>query len=132
MHVKERTASRTARILIIDDEPLVLRLAATVLSSVGHTIFQAADGKSGETLFYKIQPELTILDIWMPEQDGLQTIRHLRAHHPEAKILVMSGQPRRAGMPVFEVASVLGAVTLLNKPFTPDELLASVEAALTA
>lgn len=132
MHAKERIASRTARILIIDDEPLVLRLAATVLSSAGHTIFQAADGKSGETLFYKIRPELTILDIWMPEQDGLQTIRHLRAHYPEAKILVMSGQPRRAGMPVFEVASVLGAVTLLNKPFTPEELLASVEAALTA
>ncbi len=124
--------SYQARILIIDDEPLVLRLAATVLASAGHTIYQAADGKSGETLFEEMQPELTILDVWMPEQDGLQTIRQLRARSPGAKILVMSGQPRRSGMPVFEVASVLGAANLLTKPFTPDELLASVAAVLAA
>ena len=132
MQAADQPATRTARILIIDDEPLVLRLAAAVLSSAGHTIYQAANGKSGETIFDQVKPELTILDIWMPEQDGLQTIRQLRARWPDAKIMVMSGQPRRAGMPVFEVASILGAANLLAKPFTPEELLASVDAALAA
>jgi DNA-binding NtrC family response regulator len=118
------------KILIIDDDEVFRGVMSRLIRRSGHLTWTAENGKAGEALFHQIHPDLTIIDVWMPEQDGLQTLRQIQAHRPDAKVLVISGQPTGSGMPVFEVASVLGASDTMRKPFSATELIEKVEALL--
>src|SRR5690606_29519094 len=97
-----------SKIVIVDDEPLFRRVLAAKLKAVGHTVFEAGDGKAGEKLIIAEQPDLVLLDVWMPEQDGIATIVNVRKHAPEVKVIVMSGEPKGAGLRLFEIANTLG------------------------
>jgi FixJ family two-component response regulator len=71
---------------------------------------------------------LVITDLYMPNQEGLETIRELRTCFPEVAIIAMSG--RTAALPMLSVAQKFGAVGVLRKPFSADELIAAVQEAL--
>ena len=117
-----------AGILVIDDDSDTRALLAETLTSAGHQVVVAADGKEGMEQ-YRIRPaDLVITDLYMPIQEGLETIRGLRRNFLEVAIIAMSGKAG-AGI-MLSIARRLGAIEILEKPFHTEELLAAVEKAL--
>ena len=118
-----------ARILIIDDETPLRSVIAQTLTAVGHTIFEAADGRLGLERLSVEPVDLVITDLVMPEQDGIETISVLRHLHPGLPIIAMSGDPRHTVL-CLEIATRLGVRRALVKPFSADALLHAVDEAL--
>ncbi len=75
-----------AKILVIDDAPSVLNLLNTVLRRKGHEVVPAGLGRKGVELFQKERPHVTILDLTMPDMDGLAVLREIRTHDPKAPV----------------------------------------------
>jgi two-component system, chemotaxis family, chemotaxis protein CheY len=114
-----------SRILLIDDNYRLRKMARVMLTTAGYDVEEAANGRAGVAC-YRLQPsDLVITDILMPEQEGLETIRELRLLDPAVKIIAMSGAAQdRAGY--LDLALKFGARRTLQKPFTLDELLMAV------
>ena len=98
------------------------------LASAGHEVFLAANGKEGLRLHHDSPADLIITDLFMPDQEGLETIVTLVREFPGTSIIAISGNFEASSMLV--VARQLGAADVLQKPFFPDELLAVVERVL--
>ncbi len=114
-----------ARILIIEDDPHFSDMLRLFLERVGHTALLAANGSDGCRLFRDEQPiDLVITDIYMPEQDGLQTIRDLKRDHPATRIIAVSGGGRSMNLAPLDYARDFGADRTLAKPFELAELSA--------
>ncbi len=117
-----------ARILVIDDDADMRTLLEHTLQSAGHEVVLAADGREGVQQ-YRTQPaDVVITDLYMPIQQGLETIIQLRKEYPAVRIIAMCG--KSTAMPMLSAAQRLGAVAFLQKPFLPDQLLAEVAKAL--
>jgi CheY-like chemotaxis protein len=123
-----------ANILIVDDDPAVQLTIRLLLERGGHHVTVAGDGRKGLALFEGSQFDLLFLDIFMPGMDGLETMRHIRALQPRIPIIVISGRsitPGTYAEPDFlKMATKLGAVASLQKPFRADALLAAVDGCL--
>ena len=119
-----------ARILIIDDDPEILRVLRRVLESRGHTVLEAGDGATALRHFAGDPTDLVLTDIFMPQMDGIELIMRVKEAFPEARVLAMSGGGRLPMSNVLGAASMLGAEEVLAKPFTAAEVLAAVERAL--
>lgn len=120
-----------ARILVIDDEADVRQLVAALLSTAGHDVCQAAEGYEGEALASAFAPDLAIVDLLMPQREGLETILALRRGWPALKILAISGGGRLGTLDFLTVAPYFGADAVLAKPFDRAQLLAVVESLQT-
>jgi CheY-like chemotaxis protein len=116
-----------ASVLVIDDEPVTRTVVRAILESLGHTVSEADNGHTGLVMFYANSPDLVITDIFMPQKDGIETIRELRAIRPEIKILALSGDTGFDGPSMLDAAQLLGADQVLGKPFRNDELVRIVE-----
>ncbi len=125
-----------ANILIVDDDPAVQITIRLILERAGHHVTAAGDGHTGLALFEASRFDLLFLDIFMPGMDGLETMRHIRVLQPALPIIVISGRavaPDAYAEPDFlKMATKLGAVASLQKPFRPDALLAAVDGCLTS
>jgi CheY-like chemotaxis protein len=117
-----------ARILVIDDDPDIRVLLEQILKAAGHEVILAADGREGVEQHSTSPADLVITDIYMPKQGGLETIREFRRHFPEVSIIAMSG--KALAVTVLSIAQDFGAVAVLHKPFTAEELIAAVAKAL--
>ena len=119
------------KILVIDDNVEMRRLLQTMLTRAGHEPAAAADGEEGLRKCEAERFDLVLLDIWMPEVDGISVLKDLLARSPDLPVIIMSGGSDR--MPL-EYSSALaathGATSVLFKPFHREELLAAVETAL--
>jgi CheY-like chemotaxis protein len=120
-----------ARILIIDDEEGVRRAMRRFLELEGHHVVEAGDGRAGIQLYDDDPADLVITDLFMPEQDGLETIRALKRTYKDIRILAITGMPRGGRLDFRAHAVRLGAQQTLTKPFTREELLEAVEKLLT-
>lgn len=109
-------------ILIIDDDECFLKLLETIFVAEGYQVHAALDGKEGFALAQKFEPEVIIADLWMPKKEGLETIRLVRKHLPESRIIAMSGQPMLANVSLFKLARDAGADATILKPFLPSEI----------
>ena len=115
-----------ARILVVDDEPQLTRVLRTGLKSRGYDVRAAADGLAGFEVFNDWHPDLVITDLAMPNVDGLELCRRLRAIS-QVPIIVLSAK----GEEKTKVEALdLGADDFVTKPFGIDELLARVRASL--
>lgn len=125
-----------ANILIVDDDPAVQMAIRLLLERAGHSVTVAGDGRKGLALFEATQFDLLFLDIFMPGMDGLETMRHIRRQQPAIPIIVISGRsiaPDAYAEPDFlKMATRLGAVASLQKPFRADALMAAVDGCLEA
>ena len=119
-----------ARVLIIDDDPNVLRSVAEILEEKGHEVWGAEDGKSALELVADGSPDLIVSDMYMPEMDGIELLMRLRTDHPGTPMVAMSGGGYMAKEELLRDASMLGAVAVLEKPFTIEQLLDVVNEAL--
>jgi len=115
-----------ARILVVDDEPQLLRALATNLKARGYEVDQAATGEAALMLAASHHPDLVVLDLGLPGIDGLEVISGLRGWS-SVPIVVLSVREREAD----KVAALdAGADDYVTKPFGMDELLARLRAAL--
>jgi DNA-binding response OmpR family regulator len=116
-----------ARILIIDDDELVRRTLRRALEDAGHKIAEAVDGRDGVAKFEAMKPDLVLVDLIMPKQEGIETITGLRRHGADVPIVAMSGGGRIGTGTLLEAAAKLGANRTITKPFRIDELLSVIE-----
>ena len=119
-----------ARVLIIDDDDQVRGVLRRTLERAGHSVVDAADGDAGVRIHREQPADLVITDIFMPGQDGLETIVQLRHEFAEVNIIAVSGGDHTGQMDLRREASLLGASRTLRKPFSPAEFLATVNEVL--
>ncbi len=116
-----------ASVLIIDDEKPVRNLLKEALESIGHQIVEAANGKDALQTIQSNPPSLVIVDIFMPEIDGIEIIKNIRRTQTDIKIIAMSGRASLNGVNLLEVAQRLGATYTLPKPFEIRHLINIVQ-----
>ena len=120
-------------ILVVDDEDQIRHLIRETLEQVGYHITEACDGKEAFQQYRLAPADLVIMDILMPNQDGLETTVALRREFPDVKVIVITGGSDMIGMLNFlDVAKMLGAHSTLQKPFEMKTLLDTVQAELQA
>lgn len=115
-----------ARILIIDDDAQLRATLREVLEREGYGVVEAYNGREGLKRYQTAPTEVIIIDILMPEQEGLETIMLLRRVDPQVKIIAMSGGGQRGRMDFLHLAAMLGAQRTLHKPFRLQELIEAV------
>lgn len=114
------------KILIVDDEKLILISTRIVLESVGHGVVTAASGEEAIGKAKEENPGLILLDIMMPGIDGWETLSRLK-EDPETKdipVIIFTAREHSRGR---QLAREMGAADYFQKPFEPDELIAIVE-----
>jgi len=116
------------RILVIDDEQAVGELIRILLTRNGYDVGTAESGREGLRQVEALRPDLVITDITMPDMEGIELISILRKQHGDVPIIAMSGNV--VGRSFLKVTEVLGAAATLNKPFSTQELIDVVKAAL--
>jgi two-component system, OmpR family, KDP operon response regulator KdpE len=114
------------RVLIVDDEPAIRRFLRATLSAHGYDIFEAADGQSALTAVAAARPDLIILDLGLPDMDGVEVTRQLR-EWTQIPILIVSVRGQEADK---ITALDAGADDYVTKPFGVGELLARMRVAL--
>ena len=120
-----------ARILVVDDEALVRQTLRSILERAGHEVVEAHDGDGCLETFSASEPDLVLIDIIMPNREGVETIAELRARGSSVPILAMSGGGRTAGGMLFlHAAERLGATRTLTKPIRGSQLLGAVQECL--
>jgi CheY-like chemotaxis protein len=116
-----------ARILVIDDELVIRQALAIMLANVGHKVETAENGRAGLELLERESFDLVLTDILMPEMDGVEAMRKLRALPSPPKIVAMSGGVQLSREDFPRAAELLGADAALSKPFRARELYALVD-----
>jgi DNA-binding response OmpR family regulator len=117
-----------ATILLIEDDAQDRTFFQKILEEAGYQVISTGRAKEGLRLLRHQTVEIILVDILMPEMDGLEFILRLRSHQPIPKIIAMSGGS--GNWDYLEVARCLGANDTLKKPLAPRELLAAVLAQL--
>jgi CheY-like chemotaxis protein len=116
-----------ALILVVDDDPGVRRALEHVLVKGGHQVVLAADGGQGLRIWRERGADLVLLDIHMPDTDGIEVLVQLRGVAPRLPVIVMSGGDQTRDLDLLGDAQLLGASAVLRKPFTLDEIFGLVE-----
>jgi two-component system nitrogen regulation response regulator NtrX len=114
------------RILIVDDEASILRSLEGILTDEGFDVIHAHDGEVALGLLHEQPCDLVLLDIWMPEMDGIQTLQRMKAVQSGVCVIAMSGH---GNIETAVKATKLGAFDYLEKPLSLDSVLSSVNAA---
>lgn len=121
-----------AHILLVDDDRDIRGFCRRVLQDAGHEVTEACSGVEAADLNRVSPADLIIMDIFMPDGDGLETIKEIRRTHPEVGILAISGGWRPRPSTHLIAAGMFGADQTLAKPFYAEQLLGSVDAVLDA
>src|SRR6184192_3852652 len=125
-----RHRGAVARILVMDDDGMLRGAIRIALEAAGYEVMEAADGNAGLRLQRQQGADLVLVDIFMPDRDGLEVIRALRTEIPQPKIIAMSGGGQTGQIEVLEAAVAFGAARTLLKPFAPRELLMAIRGLL--
>ena len=120
----------SSRILVVDDTPANIQALAGTLKDQGYQISVATNGKQALEVVGRVRPDLILLDVMMPEMDGFETCRRLKASQPTRDIPVIFLTARTETEDIVK-GFELGAVDYVPKPFNAPELLARVNTHLT-
>lgn len=118
------------KILLVDDDPLVLEALSVALEDNGYYVKTGTNGHIGTQLIERESFDLLITDIIMPEKEGLETLSEVKRTKPAMKVIVISGGGRISIMNYLDIAKKLGADGVLAKPFSSQELMYEVEKVL--
>ncbi len=111
-------------VLIVDDEPLFLKSLGRVLKGEGYEVTLSHDGRSAIEQFEKTMPNIILLDLALPDMNGLRLLKELKRLEEEAVFIMMTGQ---GGVKEAVEAIKLGAMDYLSKPLDMEELKAVME-----
>jgi two-component system nitrogen regulation response regulator NtrX len=117
----------SASILIVDDEVSILNSLSSILEDEGYQVTVAKSGTEALKLYSTEPPDLMLLDIWMPEMDGLETLRRLKEMVPTAQVMMMSGH---GNIETAVKAIKLGAYDYIEKPLSLENVTLRVKHAL--
>jgi two-component system nitrogen regulation response regulator NtrX len=117
----------SASILVVDDEEAILSSLSSILQDEGYEVATAKSGAEALKIFTTDPPDLAILDIWMPEMDGLETLRRVRELVPTAQVMMMSGH---GSIETAVKAIKLGAYDYIEKPLSLENVTLRVKHAL--
>jgi two-component system nitrogen regulation response regulator NtrX len=117
----------SASILIVDDEEAVRTSLRSILEDEGYEITEAASGAEALRMYATDPPDLMMLDIWMPEMDGLETLRRVKEFSPTAQVMMMSGH---GSIETAVKAIKLGAYDYIEKPLSLENVTLRVRHAL--
>lgn len=116
-----------ARILLVEDDRYFRAMTRGLLAEGGHSVVEAEDGAAALEAFRRGAFDLVIMDLLMPEKDGIETITEMKRDFPTARIIAMSGGGQYAPKEEYlRVARIIGATEALTKPFTAEVLLSAV------
>ena len=115
-----------SKILVVDDDEQLRTLLRRMLSAEGHVVTEASTGVEGIQKYRDDAPDLIIIDMYMPEKEGLETIQELRGIDENVKILAVSGGGNVGFTGVLSSANAFGAQRTLAKPFRREQLLEAV------
>jgi two-component system OmpR family response regulator len=113
------------RILVVDDDPDFRAVMARLLEARGATVVEATGGKKGLTRARRLDPDVVLLDQVMPDMEGVQVARTMRARGDRAAIVLVSGVAQTR-----ELVSTAPVEALLMKPFSVEELVTTIHAAM--
>ncbi len=115
------------RVLVVDDEQSILTLLKYNLEQSGYEVITAMDGETGEQLALEEKPDLIVLDLMLPKQDGIEVCKSLRQQRVMTPILMLTAKDDE-----FDkiLGLELGADDYMTKPFSPREVVARVKAIL--
>jgi DNA-binding NtrC family response regulator len=112
------------RILVIDDESVICDACELVLTEKGHIVERCVTGKSGLQVIQQGDYDIILLDMKLPDIDGMEILQIVCKQTPVPCVIVMTGYSTMANA---VQAMKLGAVDYLAKPFTDDELISAIE-----
>jgi len=115
-----------AKILVVDDEPSILKLVTAYLKPEGYEVFTASDGPSGLKAARAYKPDILVLDIMLPGMDGIELLSKLR-RESDVYVIMLTAKTEEIDK---IVGLSVGADDYVTKPFSPRELTARVKAAL--
>jgi len=117
-----------AQILVVDDEPDIRHLVQEILEDEGYSVQVAQDGEHARLIYARQKPDLVLLDIWMPDTDGISLLKEWSAAGKlESQVVIMSGH---GTLETAVEATRLGAFDFVQKPLSLAKLLATVRKAL--
>ena len=117
-----------AKILIIDDEELILQIWENLLSSAGYDVKTACNGKEAIRITEEEKPEIVITDLIMPGMNGVELCRAIKKINPETEVVLISGHPTEMYKYQRDFISAGGREGFLQKPLSLDEMIDVVEA----
>jgi UDP-3-O-[3-hydroxymyristoyl] N-acetylglucosamine deacetylase len=123
--VDEPVAPKT--ILVVDDEDGVRESVREVLSDEGYRVLDTADGTQVLRIIKEQRPELVLLDIWMPQMDGIGLLKEIKSQEPDINVVMVSGH---GNIHTAVTATKFGAFDFIEKPVSLDGLLSTVQRAL--
>lgn len=112
-----------ATVLVVDDEERIRSSLRGILNDEGFRVLDTGDAPGVMELIERERPELVLLDVWMPELDGIELLRRIKAELPATRVIMISGH---ANIQNAVAATRLGAEDFLEKPFSVDGLLAAI------
>jgi CheY-like chemotaxis protein len=116
-------------ILVVDDDPQIRKLFSQVLNKAGYSVYYACDGAEAKSFIQRIQFDLMILDLNMPEMDGFEVLKFARSESPRLKTIVVSGFMQGT---MLKAAKLFGAAATLDKPVQISLLLSTVRDVMAA
>ena len=121
------TGGLAVKILVVDDEPSIRRLLHTGLGTQGYTIVEAENARHAVERLATNKPDLIVLDLGLPDRNGLELLRDLREGGIEIPVVILSSRTDESGI---VQALELGADDYVTKPFSMNELIARIKTAL--
>ena len=118
-----------ARVLVVDDAEFMRVRAAKVLEEAGHVVVQAENGHEAVKQYTDWRPDAVLLDITMPEMDGLTALKEIRKIDPSARVAMVTAMGQQA---IVMEALKSGARDFVLKPFQPERMLAALQKLLAA
>lgn len=116
-------------VLVVEDDDALRRVLSRGLAHAGFSVCEAANGREATQALEGSTFDLVVTDLFMPEQDGIETLMLIRSKAPQTRIIVTSGYAQQA---LLGDALRLGAHRVLAKPFTPSELVSVARGVLAA
>lgn len=120
-----------AVIVIVDDDPTIRLIAAELLRPDGHVVLEAEDGDEALKVVGSMAVDLVVLDMLMPNKDGLETIIDLRRNQPGVRILAISSGGRVGAEQLLRTAMALGADETMVKPLRLETFASTVSRLLS-
>jgi two-component system chemotaxis response regulator CheY len=116
-----------ANIMLVDDSKFMIGVLSKIIKEQHNIVEEAGNGQEAVSNFEKVKPDLVLMDIVMPEKDGIEATREITANHPGAKIIMCTSMGQESKV---KKAIEAGASGYIVKPFQGPEVLKEIETVL--